>query len=328
MKGLKCSLIFMRKVANRLDVLEERYKSLAPKERAKKINMELIETFCVGEREIQRWKKIVNVAKSHTDNIVVEATLPPSHYEEIAKLPKEKQGEVIKEVAEKNLTYKQTASLVDKVLGKSQFQLSQEEIEKIEADMHILYGDFREKGNAIPDNSINLILTDPPYGGDWLKLWEALGNLAKRVLVPSGYLVAYSGQLYFPQVIADLSKYLTYYWTLALKLKSRNLVNTRNIYNLWKPILIFQKPPLTTPQSYLCDFIDGLGAEKNNHKWQQEESEIYHLISYFCAENGTVLDPMAGSGTTLVAAKKLHRQYIGIEIDSENLPKIAERLQK
>ena len=74
----KCSLIFMRKVSNRLQILEERYKNFPPKERAKKINEEMLKTFCVGEREVQRWKGIVNLAKSHADINVVESLVTTS----------------------------------------------------------------------------------------------------------------------------------------------------------------------------------------------------------------------------------------------------------
>jgi N6-adenosine-specific RNA methylase IME4 len=121
----------MRKVANRLAVLEERYKDLNPQTRAAKINAELKEIFCVGVGEIKEWKRIVNVMKSQCGDI---PTLPPSHYSEIAKLPEEKQKEVIQEVAEKKLTYQQTALLVDKVLGKESPPLPKGQFDIIYAD--------------------------------------------------------------------------------------------------------------------------------------------------------------------------------------------------
>ncbi len=52
-----------------------------------------------------------------------------------------------------------------------------------------------------------------------------------------------------------------------------------------------------------------------------------------CIRAGTrngdiVLDPFAGSGTTLAAAKRMGRQYVGIELNAEYLPLIEERLAK
>jgi len=205
--------------------------------------------------------------------------------------------------------------------------LSKEDLLQIERDMNVLHGDFREKGKAIPNNSINLILTDPLYGAKYLELWSALSELAQRVLVPSGFLISYSGELYLPKVFQSLGTHLEYYWTLALKLKSRNLITARNIFNLWKPLLIFYKPPLTLPFDYFVDFIEGKGGEKDKHPWQQAEAEIYSLIEYFCPQNGVVLDPMAGSGTTLAVTKKLQRQFMGIELEAENIVKNAERLK-
>ena len=46
-----------------------------------------------------------------------------------------------------------------------------------------------------------------------------------------------------------------------------------------------------------------------------------------CPEDGIVLDPFIGSGTTAVVAKKLGRNYIGIDINPEYCKMAQERLQ-
>jgi predicted methyltransferase len=46
----------------------------------------------------------------------------------------------------------------------------------------------------IPDNSVPLILTDPPYGDEAAPLYEWLALWARRVLIPGGSLICYTGQ--------------------------------------------------------------------------------------------------------------------------------------
>ena len=65
----------MRKVENRLKVLEDRNKDLSPKQRAHKINEELKETFCVGESEVFAWKSIVKTMSKDTTNIRSEVAM-------------------------------------------------------------------------------------------------------------------------------------------------------------------------------------------------------------------------------------------------------------
>ena len=52
-----------------------------------------------------------------------------------------------------------------------------------------------------------------------------------------------------------------------------------------------------------------------------------HILSW-SNEGDTILDPMAGSGTTLKIAKKNNRNYIGIEISQEYIDIIKQRLSK
>jgi site-specific DNA-methyltransferase (adenine-specific) len=57
--------------------------------------------------------------------------------------------------------------------------------------------------------------------------------------------------------------------------------------------------------------------ENTEHPTQKPEKLIAKLILASCPEGGTVFDPFLGSGTSSVAAKKLGRNYCGIELNTE-----------
>jgi len=50
------------------------------------------------------------------------------------------------------------------------------------------------------------------------------------------------------------------------------------------------------------------------------------MIECFCPEDGLVLDPFNGSGTTTLAAKSLGRNYIGIDVSEEYCDLARQRL--
>ena len=56
---------------------------------------------------------------------------------------------------------------------------------------------------------------------------------------------------------------------------------------------------------------------KNNHPTVKPVKLMEYLIKLVCPPNGTVLDPFMGSGTTGMAAKKLKRKFIGIELSTD-----------
>jgi DNA modification methylase len=63
------------------------------------------------------------------------------------------------------------------------------------------------------------------------------------------------------------------------------------------------------------------GGDKNRVKRQHPatfpDKIPYDFIQVFTKENDVILDPMVGSGSTCIAAKKLNRQYVGIDISQE-----------
>ena len=52
---------------------------------------------------------------------------------------------------------------------------------------------------------------------------------------------------------------------------------------------------------------------KKRMKWQQSTVEAENVIRGLTVENKIVLDPFMDSGTTGIAALKLHRKFIGVE---------------
>lgn len=197
-----------------------------------------------------------------------------------------------------------------------------------ERDIDIFHDDFYKYANSnVKDNSIDAIITDPPYPGEFLYLWEQLFEVSARVLKPSSFLICYSGQMYLDKIFR-MKNDLIYYWTANIIFTQKPLISGRNIINEWKPILIFQKPPFKKISDTISDTISFDYSERDLHdkNWGQTIAPFEFLINRFSNPGDLLFEPFAGTGTTLIACKRTKRKCIGTEISDEYIDLIKGRI--
>ncbi|VTT96730.1 modification methylase : DNA methylase N-4/N-6 domain protein OS=Pirellula staleyi (strain ATCC 27377 / DSM 6068 / ICPB 4128) GN=Psta_0519 PE=4 SV=1: N6_N4_Mtase [Gemmataceae bacterium] len=73
--------------------------------------------------------------------------------------------------------------------------------------------------------------------------------------------------------------------------------------------------------------VCGTFHERLNHPCQMPEAVLERIIKVASNPGELVLDPFAGSGTTLAVAKKLDRHYLGVELSDEYADAVRKRLQ-
>jgi site-specific DNA-methyltransferase (adenine-specific) len=187
-------------------------------------------------------------------------------------------------------------------------------------------GDFRELGQTIADDSVDFIFTDPPYDEASISLYGDLAELAARVLRDGGWCLAYSGNRFLVEVCNIMQGHLEYQWMFAVQHTGGDLrFRSLRLHNKWKPVVGFTKPPVECWWEWFPDMATG-GRAKDHHEWEQPEAEAAHFIEALSPEHGVVFDPMCGSGTSVVAAKKLGRQWIAFDKDDRAIEKTQGRL--
>ena len=73
--------------------------------------------------------------------------------------------------------------------------------------------------------------------------------------------------------------------------------------------------------------VCGTFNERTGHPCQMPEAVLDRIIRVATAPGDLVLDPFAGSGTTLAVAKKLRRDYLGVELSEQYADGVRKRLQ-
>jgi len=225
----------------------------------------------------------------------------------------------------------------------------------------LIQGNCLEVMKDIPDGSVDMVLTDPPYGTTACKwdsvipfepMWEQL----KRVTKKNGAIVLTASQPFTSALVMSNPKMFKYSWvwekskpTGFLNAKKQPLRQTEDVVVFYERQCYYNPQGLsetdkmvsrtnrgnygscskTTKQTQtgyprnLLKFpsIDGL------HPTQKPVTLMEYLIKTYTNEGETVLDFTMGSGTTGVAAKNLDRNFIGIELDEGYFNIAKERIE-
>ena len=248
--------------------------------------------------------------------------------------------------------------------------------------MNTLYqGDNLSILREMPDASVDLIATDPPFntGKDWgafsdkwegglkgyLKFMEARAVEMHRVLKPTGSLYLHcdpTASHYLKVMLDGVFGIKQFRNEIVWSYKSMSVVKrdfprkhdiilryTKSktwVFNLQrqpynpKSLEIFKRggrfynnepydphpDGMLIPSVWDIPMLNSMAKERTDHPTQKPRALYERIIKASSNQGDTVLDPFAGSGTTLDAAQTLGRKWIGIDIGDEAITTIEKRL--
>jgi len=198
----------------------------------------------------------------------------------------------------------------------------------------IICGDCLEVMKDWPDNCVDLVLTDPPYGVNfqydiyedsatqWLYQMSRFIPLAKRLatmfIMPSCQIKKLP--IIYERFPPD--------WLICWH-KGSCEISAYIGFNDWEPLLVYGK----RKDFWIHDFIYAQpertpkNLREHQHPCPKPLSWAYQLVERCSKKADLILDPFCGSGTTCVAAKLLGRRYIGIDISPDYCKIAEERLR-
>lgn len=222
------------------------------------------------------------------------------------------------------------------------------------------HGDCLEIMAAMDDQTVDAVLTDPPYssGGrrenarsirksmvreteddDWIRgdamstngftwLMRMCGLQWRRVLVPGGHALSFidwrmAATLAAALEAADLRQHPTLVW-------DKKRIGMGAVFRNQHEFIVHMtagnpREPFRRDVANVLSFAPIKGGE---HPTEKPETLLRTLLSVVVKPGDVVLDPFAGSGSTLTAAKSLGIRAIGIESDERWCEAIARRLSQ
>lgn len=187
--------------------------------------------------------------------------------------------------------------------------------------MELRIGDCREVLADIPDNSVSLILTDPPYAKSATEpveeLYEWLGEFAARALMPGGSLLCLTGTINVDRDIRIFAKYLKYHWIIArFTYGPKGVIHSRGVSCGWKPILWYVKERRWS-NTLVHDVVESHTVPSHlDHEWEQGTDGVERLILELTEPGALVVDPFAGTAAWGRVIAESGRRWIGSDLVS------------
>jgi len=185
----------------------------------------------------------------------------------------------------------------------------------------------------VPRETVDAIITDPPYGLDQLDCWSQLASFAVHALKPGSSLIALSGQSGLDQIIGVLvDGGLNFYWMgCVYQPEVPTRIFDKAIQCHWKPILWLTKGArvLADPPDWIRDVVNVKYAPETarlEHTWEQSLEATRILVRRWSQPGWTICDPFLGSGTTAIAAVEHDCHCIGADSDERCVNSLRERL--
>lgn len=234
--------------------------------------------------------------------------------------------------------------------------------------LDIICGDALEKMKDIEDESIDLIVTDPPYNlnkdygkskdnlefNDYLEFSRSWLKEAKRVLKKDGTIYIFMGMRYISYIYEILEQELGMYFNSWITWHyTQGIGKTKGFSPRHDDILMFTKnekkytfnlDDIRIPQKFYRSVNNMRGANPGNvwsfshmhycnknrqqHPTQKPEGLYERMILASSNVGDTILDPFLGSGTCIRVAQELDRNCIGIELNQDYVEMARERLNE
>lgn len=191
----------------------------------------------------------------------------------------------------------------------------------------VIHGDCVEVMRRMPSACVDFILTDPPYVCRYRSRdGETVRNDDNSVWIRPAYREMY-------RVLKPDSLCLTFYgwhkadvfidaWQAAGFRIVGHVVfcksyasSVRRLTRCHEQAYLLAKGAPVLPANPPSDVVDWVYTGNRLHPTQKPVEVLTPFVEAFCPKGGLVLDPFCGSGSTLVAAAKCARNFIGIEMD-------------